>query len=91
MKALLTRGGDRMDETRIEGNDSRTAALPPILTPEDLAILLRMRRRAVLDAIGRGELPGVRRVGRKIRADRDTILRWIAEGRGALCDKAGER
>jgi excisionase family DNA binding protein len=80
-----------MDETRIEASDERTSVLPPILTPEDLAKLLRMRRRAVLDAIGRGELPGVRRVGRKIRADRDTILRWIAEGRGASRDKAGER
>ena len=80
-----------MGETRSEANDNRTAGLPPVLTPDDLAILLRMRKRAVLDAIVRGELPGVRRVGRKIRADRDTILRWLAEGRGASCDQAGER
>lgn len=55
---------------------------PAVLTPDDLAVLLRVRKRAVLDAIQRGELPGVRRVGRRIRADRDTILRWLTEGRG---------
>jgi excisionase family DNA binding protein len=59
-----------------------SSGLPAVLTPDDLATLLRMRKRAVLDAILRGELPGVRRVGRRIRADRDTILRWLADGRG---------
>ena len=56
--------------------------LPAVLTPDDLAALLRVRKRAVLDAIQRGELPGVRRVGRRIRADRDTVLQWLADGRG---------
>lgn len=56
--------------------------LPAVLTPDDLAGLMRMRKRAVLDAIQRGELPGVRRVGRRIRIDRDTVLRWLADGRG---------
>jgi len=63
-------------------SDSEGAALPAVLTPDDLAVLLRVRKRAVLDAIQRGELPGVRRVGRRIRADRDTVLRWLADGRG---------
>ena len=63
-------------------SESETADLPAVLTPDDLAVLLRIRKRAVLDAIQRGELPGVRRVGRRIRADRDTVLRWLADGRG---------
>jgi excisionase family DNA binding protein len=58
------------------------AELPAVLTPDDLATLLRIRKRAVLDAIQRGELPGVRRVGRRIRADRDTVPRWLADGHG---------
>ena len=62
--------------------DAETADLPAVLNPDELAVLLRMRKRAVLDAIQRGELPGVRRVGRRIRADRDTVLRWLADGRG---------
>jgi len=69
--------------TTIENlGDAEGADLPSVLTPDDLAVLLRMRKRAVLDAIQRGELPGVRRVGRRIRADRDTVLRWLADGRG---------
>lgn len=63
-------------------SDAHAAELPAVLTPDDLAVLLRVRKRAVLDAIQRGELPGVRRVGRRIRADRDTVLRWLADGRG---------
>lgn len=63
-------------------NKEQAAELPAVLTPDDLAGLLRVRRRAVLDAIQRGELPGVRRVGRRIRADRDTVLRWLTDGRG---------
>ncbi len=67
----------------VEGEPSATE-LPTVLTPDDLATLLRVRKRAVLDAIQRGELPGVRRVGRRIRADRDTVLRWLADGRGQV-------
>src|ERR1022692_3116517 len=63
-------------------SDAEAAELPAVLTPDDLAALLRVRKRAVLDAIQRGELPGVRRVGRRIRADPDTGLRWLADGRG---------
>jgi excisionase family DNA binding protein len=63
-------------------DEAEGAELPAVLTPDDLAVLLRVRKRAVLDAIQRGELPGVRRVGRRIRADRDTVLRWLADGRG---------
>lgn len=68
--------------TTSEPDDVTAADLPAVLTPDDLAVLLRVRKRAVLDAIQRGELPGVRRVGRRIRADRDTVLRWLTEGRG---------
>jgi excisionase family DNA binding protein len=68
--------------TTPESNERPNAELPAILTPDDLAALLRIRKRAVLDAIQRGELPGIRRVGRRIRADRDTVLRWLADGRG---------
>lgn len=68
-----------MSSPNVEGEG---ADLPAVLTPDDLAALLRVRKRAVLDAIQRGELPGVRRVGRRIRADRDTVLQWLADGRG---------
>ncbi len=56
--------------------------LPRVLTPEELAKLLRVRRRSVYEAISRGDIPGVRRIGRKVRIDRDSVLAWMADGHG---------
>lgn len=56
--------------------------LPRVLTPDDLAKMLRVRRRSVYEAISRGDIPGVRRIGRKVRIDRDSVLAWMADGHG---------
>ena len=56
--------------------------LPRVLTPEELAKVLRVRRRSVYEAISRGDIPGVRRIGRKVRIDRDSVLAWMADGHG---------
>jgi excisionase family DNA binding protein len=56
--------------------------LPMVLTPEELAQMLRVRRRSVYEAISRGDIPGVRRIGRKVRIDRDSVLAWMADGHG---------
>jgi len=61
-----------------------TLELPPILTPPELAKLLRLRPRSVYDAIRRREIPGVQRIGRKVRIHRDTIIRWLADGQGRV-------
>jgi excisionase family DNA binding protein len=57
-------------------------ALPMVLTPDELAKMLRVRRRSVYEAISRGDIPGVRRIGRKVRIDRDSVLAWMADGHG---------
>jgi excisionase family DNA binding protein len=57
-------------------------ALPRVLTPDELAKMLRVRRRSVYEAISRGDIPGVRRIGRKVRIDRDSVLAWMADGHG---------
>jgi len=56
--------------------------LPRVLTPEELAKVLRVRRRSVYEAISRGDIPGVRRIGRKVRIDRDSVLAWMPDGHG---------
>jgi excisionase family DNA binding protein len=58
--------------------------LPRVLTPEELAAILRLRKRSVYEAINRGDIPGVRRIGRKIRIDRDCVLAWLTEGHGRV-------
>ena len=57
--------------------------LPTLLTVDELAVLLRMNRNTVYEAIERGEIPGAQRIGRTIRITRDVVVRWLREqGRG---------
>lgn len=56
--------------------------LPPIMTVDELAFLLRVNRKTVYDAIAANEIPGVRRVGKTIRISRDVVVNWLqGEGR----------
>jgi excisionase family DNA binding protein len=55
-------------------------ALPPILTVEEVADLMRIDRKTAYAAIACGEVPGVRRIGRCIRISRDVLLRWLEQG-----------
>lgn len=54
----------------------------PIITVDELAVLLRIERKAAYAAIQRGEIPGVRRIGRSIRVSRDVVLKWLDDGQG---------
>lgn len=56
----------------------------PLLTVDELALLLRVERKTVYDAIARGEMPGVRRIGRLIRISRSAVVAWLAEGQGRV-------
>jgi excisionase family DNA binding protein len=61
-------------------------ALPPILTVEEVADLMRIDRKTAYAAIACGEVPGVRRIGRCIRISRDVLLRWLehSEAKSAM-------
>ena len=74
------------DDQRANIDQATTAAaLPPeLLTVDELAEFLRVERKTLYDAIARGELPGVRRIGRVIRISRSTVLAWLAEGTGRV-------
>lgn len=63
-------------------NIARGDDLVPILTVDELALLLRLDRKTVYSMVRRGEIPGVRRFGRAVRVHRDTVLRWLADGQG---------
>jgi excisionase family DNA binding protein len=51
--------------------------LPPVLTIEELAAFLRVNHKTVRQAIVRGEIPGVRRVGGVIRIYREAVISWF--------------
>ena len=61
-----------------ETGDGRQAPeLPPILTVDELADFLRLNRKTVYEAVSRGEIPGVRRIGHTFRISRDAVLQWL--------------
>ena len=57
------------------------ASLPRLLTPTEVAALLRTSKKATYAMIARGQLPGVIRIGRRVLFRRDDLLRWLDESR----------
>jgi excisionase family DNA binding protein len=59
----------------------RSVSLPgqPLLTPDEVATVLRTSRKSVYSMIERGQLPGIVRLGRKILVRRDRLLRWLSK------------
>jgi excisionase family DNA binding protein len=60
--------------TSLPGFDS----LPLLLQAEEVAQLIRVSRKAVYTMAERGEIPGVTKLGRRLRFRRDAIEAWLA-------------
>jgi excisionase family DNA binding protein len=58
-------------------------ALPPLLTIEEVAAVLRTSRKGVYAMAERKQLPGVTRIGRRLLVRRDDLLSWLDERRAA--------
>ena len=63
----------------------------PGATPEremmdvrELTELLGLNRKTVYGLIASGEIPGVRRLGRRIVVHRATVIRWLGNGQGSV-------
>jgi len=52
--------------------------LPPVLTAEEVALLLRVERKTVYGQFREGKIPGGKRIGRVLRFSRDVILGWLS-------------
>lgn len=48
-----------------------------LLTVDEVGAVLRISRKAVYALIERQQLPGVRRIGRRVRIDRRELLDWL--------------
>lgn len=59
-------------------------SLPIILKADEVAELLRINRKTLYEAVQRGELPGVIRIGRSLRFRRDDVLMWLSNPRAVL-------
>ena len=56
---------------------ARPSRIPHLLTPAEVAELLRTSRTAIYAMIERGQLPGVVRVGRRILVRESDLLQWL--------------
>lgn len=72
-------------------SDPSLEAEPLVMTVEEVAVLLRVNKKTVYDAIKRREFPGVRRIGGTIRVARAAVLRWLEEGQGSARTSRGSR
>ena len=55
--------------------------LPDLLTVAEVAAALRTTPKAVYAMAERAQLPGIVRLGRRLRFDREALLRFVDEGR----------
>ena len=52
--------------------------LPMFVSCDELADILRVNRKSIYSAAKRGEIPGVRRIGKTIRFHTASVLAWFA-------------
>ena len=52
---------------------------PILLTPAEVAGLLRTSRKAIYTMIERAQLPGVTRIGRRVLVREDALLDWLRQ------------
>lgn len=73
----------RTNPTTSSAAQLETDELPPLLTVEEVAVLIRTTPKSVYTMIDRGQLPGVTRLGRRLRVHRDDLVRWLHESRAS--------
>ena len=54
-------------------------SLPMFLQVEEVADLLRVSRKAVYAMVERDEIPGVMKIGRRLRFRRDVLEAWLVD------------
>ena len=76
--------GSISDNLQNGGVRSRGADLPPpLLTVQDLALLLATSSAGVYSRVARGQVPGVLRIGRTIRFDPRVIAQWLSANKAS--------
>jgi excisionase family DNA binding protein len=62
----------------IAGSDAPRAA-STLLTPTEVATLLRTSKKAIYAMTERGQLPGTTRIGRRLLFRQDALLDWLGQ------------
>ena len=56
---------------------------PPMLTVQDLAVLLVTSSSGIYSRVARGQIPGAFRIGRSLRFDRRVIAQWLSANKAS--------
>ena len=57
--------------------------LPPFLTADETATLLRTTRKGIYVMVERRQLPGVRKIGKRLLIRAEILVSWIEDQRAA--------
>jgi excisionase family DNA binding protein len=66
-----------------------SSRLPTLLTPAEVAGLLRTSRCAIYAMVERGQLPGVVRIGRRVLLREADLLEWLRQKSAPFAGEAG--
>jgi excisionase family DNA binding protein len=72
---------------RPSGDKSRALAL---LTPIEVAELLRTSKKAIYAMVERRQLPGIVRIGRRVLVEEDALLDWLRQKSTPSLEKVGQ-
>ena len=50
-----------------------------LLTPDEVAALLRTSKKAIYAMVERGQLPGIIRIGRRLLVREENLLEWLRQ------------
>jgi excisionase family DNA binding protein len=76
---VTPRQDNERGRTQTASDYGQSHRLPTLLTPSDVATLLRTSKKAVYAMIERGQLPGVVRIGRRVLVRQDSLVDWLGQ------------
>ena len=53
--------------------------VPALLTPSEVAGVIRTSKKAIYAMVERGQLPGIVRIGRRVLIREDALLDWLRQ------------
>jgi excisionase family DNA binding protein len=69
----------RTQRPRAPASDDATSGTDLPMTVPEVAVLLRKTPKAIYSMIGRGQLPGIIRIGRRLLVDRQILVDWLRQ------------
>ena len=88
-RIAITSSRRRQHAARIERSES-SSRLPALLTPAEVASLLRTSRCAIYAMIERSQLPGVVRIGRRVLLRETDLLEWLRQKSTPFANEVSE-